>query len=524
MPWTVDDVDKHKKGLSDKQKKQWVRIANAVLAKCMKDGGSDEDCAPKAIKQANSVLNANSDAYAVYKNRPESDYEVTLTVHQDKPCYVVPVVMMVEGVHSGSHGPLLHKIDELGKIPASWNGIPVVIDHPEDTEGTPISANDPAVIDSRTVGRVYNTNVDGSKLRAEAWLDEDKLNSIAPEILEDIINNKLIEVSVGVFSEELEEEGNWNGEDYKAVAYNYRPDHLAILTEFVGACSCQDGCGIRTNKDNTMEITINGDFKGRDLILALNKQGIVPKTIGNNAEAGYREKMDAVYSALRTLETDKSYCYLEEMYDSYLIFAKNAAGENKMYKQDYSYESGKIELVGNPVEVHRKVEYVTNNLSTNKKEVKMSKECAPCVKEKVDALIANSQGRWTEDDRDFLQTLSEAQLEKMKPIEVTKEVEKKIEVNKLTPQQEADLAFVANMRAEKKRTMVTEIQANTEKDTWTEDALNKMDDDTLERVFKSVKKGKVVDYSLMGIAPVINSDGAPEPMLPLSFETKEEGK
>ena len=38
MPWTVDDVDKHKKGLSDKQKKQWVRIANAVLAKCMKDG------------------------------------------------------------------------------------------------------------------------------------------------------------------------------------------------------------------------------------------------------------------------------------------------------------------------------------------------------------------------------------------------------------------------------------------------------------------------------------------------------
>jgi len=200
--WDINDVDKHKKGLSDKKKKQWVRIANAALVSCMKKGGTDEECAAKAIKQANGVVNANSGAYAVYKNRPDSDYEVTLTVHQERPCYVVPVVMMVEGVHNGSHGPLLHKIDELGKIPAAWNGIPVVIDHPEDEAGTPISANSPEVIDKRTVGRVYNTNVDGTRLCAEVWLDEEKLNSIAPEILEDITNNKLIEVSVGVFSEE----------------------------------------------------------------------------------------------------------------------------------------------------------------------------------------------------------------------------------------------------------------------------------------------------------------------------------
>lgn len=515
--WDINDVDKHKKGLSDKQKKQWVRIANAILAKCMKDGGTDEECAPKAIKQANGVVNANSGEYAVYKNRPESDYEVTLTVHQDKPYYVVPVVMMVEGVHSGSHGPLLHKIDELGKIPASWNGIPVVIDHPEDNEGTPISANDPSVIDSYAVGKVYNTSVDGSKLRAEAWLDEDKLNSVAPEILQDILNNKLIEVSVGVFSEELEEEGTWNGEEYKAIAYNYRPDHLAILTEFIGACSCADGCGIRTNKDNKMEITIDGAIKGRDLVLALNRQGVIPRSIGDYADAGFREKMDATYAVLRTLETDKSYCYLEEMYDSYLIYVKNSAGENKMYKQDYSYESGKLDLTGNPVEVHRKVEYVTNNLSINQKEVNMSKECAPCIKEKVDHLIANSQGRWTEDDRDFLQTLSEAQLDKMKPIETEKVVEKKIEVNKLTPQQEADLAFVANMRAEKKRSMISGIQANTSKELWPDEVLNGMDDANLERVFKSVKKEEVVDYSLGGEVPIRTNAGE-EPMLPPMVE------
>jgi len=515
--WDINDVDKHKKGLSDKKKKQWVRIANAVLAKCMKDGGTDEECAPKAIKQANGVVNTNSGEYAIYKNKPDSDYEVTLTVHQEKPYYIVPVVMMVEGVHSGSHGPLLHKIDELGKIPAAWNGIPVVIDHPEDKDGTPISANAPDVIDNRSVGKVYNTTVDGLKLKAEAWLDEDKLNEIAPEILQDILNNKLIEVSVGVFSEEQDEEGTWNGEEYKAVAYNYRPDHLAILTEFIGACSCSDGCGIRTNKDSMeAELTLSG----KDLALALNRKGLSFVEICSNADASFRERMDAAYTVLRALETKDTYCYLEEMYDSYLVYVKSSKEGTKMYKQDYTYESGKIELVGNPVEVHRKVEYVTNNLSTNKKEVKMSKECAPCIKEKVDALIANSQGRWTEDDREFLQTLSEDQLEKMKPIEVVKEVEREVEVNKLTPQQEADLAFVANMRAERKRTMISEIQANTEQGTWTEEGLNKMDDDTLVRVHKSVQKKEthqVVDYSLGAGAPIING-GEEEILTPAGID------
>lgn len=512
--WDINDVDKHKKGLSDKKKKQWVRIANAVLAKCMKDGGTDEECAPKAIKQANGVVNTNSGEYAIYKNKPDSDYEVTLTVHQEKPYYIVPVVMMVEGVHSGSHGPLLHKIDELGKIPAAWNGIPVVIDHPEDKDGTPISANAPDVIDNRSVGKVYNTTVDGLKLKAEAWLDEDKLNEIAPEILQDILNNKLIEVSVGVFSEEQDEEGTWNGEEYKAVAYNYRPDHLAILTEFVGACSCKDGCGIRTNKDSMeAELTLSG----KDLALALNRKGLSFVEICSNADASFRERMDAAYTVLRSFETRDTYCYLEEMYDSYLVYVKSSSDGAKMYKQDYSYESGKLDLTGNPVEVHRKVEYVTNNLSINQKEVNMSKECAPCIKEKVDHLIANSQGRWTEDDRDFLQTLSEAQLDKMKPIETEKVVEKKIEVNKLTPQQEADLAFVANMRAEKKRSMISGIQANTSKELWPDEVLNGMDDANLERVFKSVKKEEVVDYSLGGEVPIRTNAGE-EPMLPPMVE------
>ena len=60
MPWTIEDVDKHKKGLSDKEKEQWVTVANSVLDKCLKDGGTDAVCAVDAIKQANGATEKKS--------------------------------------------------------------------------------------------------------------------------------------------------------------------------------------------------------------------------------------------------------------------------------------------------------------------------------------------------------------------------------------------------------------------------------------------------------------------------------
>ena len=52
MPWTVADVDKHKKGLTDKQKEQWVKVANDALKACQAKGG--KDCDASAIRQASS--------------------------------------------------------------------------------------------------------------------------------------------------------------------------------------------------------------------------------------------------------------------------------------------------------------------------------------------------------------------------------------------------------------------------------------------------------------------------------------
>lgn len=443
MPWTINDVDKHKTGLSDRQKKQWVRIANAALKACLKKGGTDETCAPKAIIQANTVINTNSDKYAVYKNKQESDYEVLLTVHQEKPHYVVPVVMMVEGVHNGSRGPVYHTINELGKIPEAWNGIPVVIDHPEDEEGGSISANSPTVIDNRSVGKVYNTKVEGTRLVAEVWLDEDKLNNISPDILEDITNNKLVEVSVGVFSDEEIVEGDWNGEHYTSIAHNYRPDHLAILTECVGACSCADGCGLRVNTERQLG---HNDIEDKQ---------------NDNVGSGMSDDNQSANSSIN-----------------------------------------------------------------NKMEVNMANECAPCIKAKVDALITNSKGRWVEGDREFLQTLTEAQLDKMGPIEVEKVVEKvvekEIQVNVLSAEDQAALATYKRLLKEQKDKMILAIQTNSSKELWPDAVLNEMDSDMLKRIFDSVKREGEVDFSING--SIINNAGIDEiePLLPVGVtgETK----
>src|SRR5262245_66296618 len=55
MPWTVEDVDAHKKGLTPKEKRAWVHIANDALKRCLGDGRSQSECEGSAIRQANSA-------------------------------------------------------------------------------------------------------------------------------------------------------------------------------------------------------------------------------------------------------------------------------------------------------------------------------------------------------------------------------------------------------------------------------------------------------------------------------------
>lgn len=437
MPFKPEDAEKHKKGLTPKQAKQWARIAESVRKKEMKAGKTEEEAAVSAIKQANGVVmntNESKGKFSNYKNKQVLDYEVKLTVHQEKAHLVVPVVMMVEGVHNGSQGPLLHEISELGKFPESWNGIPVVIYHPEE-DGNAVSANSPDVIDKMTVGRVYNTSVEGKKLKAEVWLDEDKLHLVSNQTLEDINETKEVEVSLGMFTENEMEEGEYEGEKYVGIAHNHRPDHLAILPDQIGACSCADGCGL-----------------------------------GANEEKKTKKKCDN--------EEDDD----EEIKDT----------------QDDEIESGKIKSKDSVSTV-----FVRKNSNNNKKEdKKMAKnECPKCL-EKINAVIANKDSGFVEADREWLEILSETALDKAitpKVKEVEKVVEKTVEVNALSDDDKAALAFGKKQLKERREGWIKGVQANTEK-VWSDEKLNKMDDETLEGIYKSVVKEepKGGNYSLNG--------------------------
>jgi hypothetical protein len=210
-------------------------------------GGDQKTCEVSAIKQANGVAGNSASAYN--QIRTETPYTITVKKHQGEKHLVVPVVMMVEGVHAGSHGPLYHPAEELGKIPESWNGIPVVVYHPEDERGFYVSANSPELVDERVIGRVYNTRFEDGKLKAEAWINENRAAQVAPEILKLLREGKAVDVSVGVFTDDDMIPGEWKNEKYIGVARNHRPDHLAILPNERGACSLEDGCGLGVNEN-----------------------------------------------------------------------------------------------------------------------------------------------------------------------------------------------------------------------------------------------------------------------------------
>jgi hypothetical protein len=458
-------------------------------------------------------------------NTNQSEYSAQTRVHQGRNHLVVPVTMMVEGVHHGSAGPVLHLATELGKFPESWNGIPIIIDHPR-VEGQNISANAPDVIDERSVGRVYHTHMNGSKLRSEAWLDEDKLRQLSPTAHEHIQNGLPLEVSVGVFTEDEIVDGDWNGETYEAIARNLRPDHLALLPGGIGACSWNDGCGVRTNSKKE-----GGNDVTADETKTLKLQNI-QSIIENNTDQGYKTVVNAAQNKLDAMDNQDSMHFLQDVFESYVVYeVRLRIGGSHMYKQNYTFNNGVFELKDTPTEVTKKIEFVEvhsapkltrGKFNTNvKKEVNTMGEtskCPECVKI-VNDLIANK--RFTEEQRPELEALSKPVLEaisKQEVKEVVREVEKIIEVNKLTPEQSADIAYVQKLRQEKRTSLIKGIQANTAKDLWSDAELAAMSDATLEKMAASVTKKEeeeVNSYSVIGARMETNAQaGDDEPLYP----------
>lgn len=342
-----------------------------------------------------------------------SDYQIQRETLDGKGFIVVPAVMMVEGVHHGSAGPVLHVADELSKFPSAWNGRPVVIYHPEE-DGQGISANSNPGMEAIHVGKIYNAMFD-DKLRAELWLDEAKLQETSPAAYQYILEGKPIEVSVGVFSDEERVEGVWGGESYIAISHNYRPDHLALLPDSKGACGWEDGCGIRVNQKKGDENEVNEDLlmKAKELALAG-----VRVYLSTNEDSSYSEIMRALQEKLNAMDSPEWVFYLVEAYDDYIVYdvyPRSAEGASTLYKRGYKINAdGKAEFTDDPVPVKRSVSYdpvstmAQGTTKGGKTEMSDKKKCCP---EKVDLLV--QYGLFKEEEREVAEALDEAVIDTM---------------------------------------------------------------------------------------------------------------
>jgi hypothetical protein len=452
-----------------------------------------------------------------------------LVIHTENGTITVPAVMMVPGVHNGSRGAVLHTAEGLEQYANEWNGIPVTIGHPQNAEGQYISANTEGVI---RVGTITNARFENGKLKADLVLNENKLIAASPQAYQYIKANRALDVSIGSYSDERNEEGEWKGETYIAVAINYRADHLAILPGEVGACSWNDGCGIRVNSNSNNQTNEVGMI---EKIRKVFGETTIINPIQINVEQGLQETLMKVSRYVDSLDSERMVNWIEEVYQDYFVYRSRVRESNeteKYFKQSYTMnEAGELVLDGEPERVVKSVEYaayskpkvkvkISNNKSNDSEESEKKGETK--MKQKVDALIQCNRTQFTDCDREFLLTLNEEQLDKMMPVEVESKVSEddvKTFIQTNAAETEKALALLPEslrkqmeqgmaMYAEKRTNLIKGIQANAEAG-WSEDELKAMPTETLEKIAKmNPEKEKTEQGNYVaapgGNAPVVN--------------------
>lgn len=269
---------------------------------------------------------------------------------------VVPMVMMKEGVLNGSLGPLFYPADEISKLPVVWNGKPVLVYHPT-VNGAGVSGCSPDIWTRQKIGVIMNTKYDETNktLKAEAWIDEERCKKVDKRVWNAIEGEKTMELSTGLFTEnEPVENGKHGDKQYSYIARNYKPDHLAVLPDQIGACSVKDGAGFIRNELWAQNKMVFNSVSFDD----------IRSQLSNLIRAKYQRK------GVNGIE---NYCYPETVYDDYVVFSC----DGKTMGQSYNVsKSGEVSLTGSAVEVRRKISYVDvsgkvvtgNSLSYSRKE------------------------------------------------------------------------------------------------------------------------------------------------------------
>lgn len=309
---------------------------------------------------------------------------------------VVPMVMLTEGVHAGTSGPLYYPPEELSKTPVIWNHKPIVVYHPE-MNGQGISACDVAVIETQKVGLIMNTKYSGGRLTSEAWLEKNKADKVDERIMAAVTANEMMEVSTGVFIDAEPTAGEWKTEKYIGIARNFRPDHLALLPDKIGACSIADGAGLLRNEKKT------GMLKK-----LLSLAGVLDNEMSmSNIQSSLTAALNEKYGSKGLPGQPGYYIWVCDVYSNFAIYEN----DGKLFRLGYTSSDTGVTLNDEkPVEVKRVTEYrsvegaFVGNLHQPEESNIMDKN------KKIDVIVGNASSGWTEADRKTLEGFTEIQL------------------------------------------------------------------------------------------------------------------
>lgn len=267
--------------------------------------------------------------------------------------WVVPTVMLTEGVHAGSQGPIYYPESELVKNMTGWNHKPVVVYHPM-IGGKSVSACDPVVLTNSKIGIVLNTVYNG-KLSTEAWLDKERTVQIDSRIAQNIMTGKITEISTGLHLDAEEAAGEFKGTKYTHVGRNYRPDHLAVLPDQIGACSVAKGAGLLVNSSAfSLGMKVHPDLERslKSFVYdRLNKEAQF-----TNNEFSFSQIRGQLNMALSAKFGEKGQYwdgYIDEIYSDYVIFHDHGC-----WKIEYKATDSGVTLEGDAVAVSAVIQYV----------------------------------------------------------------------------------------------------------------------------------------------------------------------
>lgn len=304
---------------------------------------------------------------------------------------VIPVVALVEGVRhaGGSPAPELVLAEAFGRHVDTWNGRPIVVNHPTNSDGYSVLASSPDVLESCYLGELMNAKVQNGKLIVEAWLDVAAITLSKSTIVQDmwqrLLEGKVVEVSVGAIVYTKAEKGKHSGKQYSGKWDIVIPDHLAFLDENqIGACSVEDGCGtFRTqnaggvqlseglrmaNKNSVSVKTIRATEKTDCGCHSEGEPSDAPCTCDNSEDGEQQNLESSLTRALfnkDTFEVDRrallqkavkakfGYAYVLSYNDELVVFEQydNKADNYKTFKVSYKSDSNnKITLGADPPE------------------------------------------------------------------------------------------------------------------------------------------------------------------------------